>query len=179
MSIYLLAALGILLVVSVAVFRILIGRGMLRGFALPEATKALPYRSCGTLLTKGEYAFYRELSHLTADQYIVSMKVRLSDVITCPREAWKGGYQGKISQKHLDFVLCDLESARILLAIELDDRSHGRADRRKRDEFLDAAMAAAGVPLLRFRAAASYDPKRIADAIDAALNPAATVRRAG
>jgi very-short-patch-repair endonuclease len=35
------------------------------------------------------------------------------------------------------------------LVIELDDASHERSDRKDRDEFLERALKAAGVPLLR------------------------------
>jgi hypothetical protein len=43
------------------------------------------------------------------------------------------------------------------LAIELDDRSHARPAARRRDDFKDAALAAAGLPLLRVTAAGGYD----------------------
>ena len=39
-----------------------------------------------------------------------------------------------------------------VLVIELDDRSHWQMEARKRDAFKDAALASAGVPILRVRA---------------------------
>jgi very-short-patch-repair endonuclease len=74
-----------------------------------------------------------------------------------------------IARQHLDFTLCDHGSTDILLAIELDDRSHELARRKNRDAFLNNALSAAGIPLLRFRAAARYDAVAIASAIDAAI----------
>ncbi|MDD5369401.1 MAG: DUF2726 domain-containing protein, partial [Anaerolineaceae bacterium] len=41
-------------------------------------------------------------------------------------------------------------------AIELDDRSHERADRVERDEFVDQVFAAANLPLVRIPARAGY-----------------------
>ena len=79
---------------------------------------------------------------------MICLKVRLADVINCSGEDWKQGFGGRISQKHLDFVIADAASTAILLAIELDDQSHKRADRVARDDFLDRAMTAANVPLL-------------------------------
>jgi hypothetical protein len=53
-------------------------------------------------------------------------------------------------------VLYDSHTTAIVAAIELDDRTHDHADRRKRDRFLDAVLNSTGVPLLRIRASARY-----------------------
>ena len=37
----------------------------------------------------------------------------------------------------LDFVLYDCTDAKVVAAVELDDRSHDRRDRRERDEFVE------------------------------------------
>jgi very-short-patch-repair endonuclease len=74
-----------------------------------------------------------------------------------------------IARHHLDFVLCDHRSTNIRLAIELDDRSHDLASRKRRDAFVDEALTAAGVRLLRFQAAARYDTQLIAHIIGRAL----------
>jgi len=100
---------------------------------------------------------------------MVAMSVRLADVINCSRESWAAGYGALISSKQIDFVLCEPHSTRIVLAIELDDESHGLADRRERDKFLDNAMQAAGVPLLRVVAAPSYDVATLREAIRQAV----------
>jgi hypothetical protein len=51
--------------------------------------------------------------------------------------------------KHIDFLVCRADTTEPVLAVELDDRSHGRAGRVDRDAFLDGCLAAAGIPLLR------------------------------
>jgi hypothetical protein len=106
--------------------------------------------------------FYSALRRAVGTRFTVALKVRLADIITCQREAWPIGYGRLIAQKHIDFLVCDTESLRILLALEVDDRSHERPDRRLRDLFVDRALKAAGIPLVRVRAAASYDPREIA-----------------
>lgn len=83
-------------------------------------------------------------------------KVRLADIVTCSETAWRRGSGSPIAQKHLDFVLCDVHSTRFLAAIELDDRSHHRPDRRKRDRFVNRVLAEAGIDLIRFRARSRY-----------------------
>ena len=99
----------------------------------------------------------------------LALKVRLADVIYCTDRTWSKGYRQRISQKHLDFVLYDTATKRILLAIELDDRSHEKAHRKARDEFVDRSLAAAGVPLLRIRAASMYYAQWLRLAIDRAM----------
>jgi hypothetical protein len=118
---------------------------------------ASPYRSRRFLLSRAELAFFRVLSTVVAGRYLVFAKVRLADVITCPRALWHQAPGRRIAQKHLDFVLCDSYTLRFVLVIELDDRSHARPERRRRDVFLNRLFRQAGIPLLRQPARASYD----------------------
>src|SRR5205085_2182044 len=108
----------------------------------------LPYVSREVLLSQGELAFFRVLRRSVPPDLLIAPKVRLADLIKCPASARKDGFPGRISQKHVDFVLFDAATAAITLVIELDDRSHQRPDRRDRDAFVDRALAAAGIPIL-------------------------------
>jgi hypothetical protein len=127
-----------------------------------------PYHSKNTLLSAGELVFYHALHKAISPQQMIAPKVRLGDVIGCSEMDWSRGHGPRISAKHLDFVLIDRLTSRILLAIELDDRSHERPDRKARDVFLNLALEAAQVPLLRIPAARSYNPDQIRTAIEAA-----------
>lgn len=117
----------------------------------------LPYFSREFLLTRGEAVFYQTLRRALPHHLIICPKVRLSDLVNCSGEAWKTGHGSKITQKHVDFVLADVDTTAIALVIELDDRSHQRADRQLRDQFLEKVFVAARIPLLRVPAAAAYD----------------------
>jgi len=97
---------------------------------------------------------------------IIANSTRLSDVIGCTTEGWKTGYGAKISQKHVDFVIIDPLTTAILLVIELDDKTHQQADRQTRDIFVDQALAAAGVAILRVPAAREYDLDDLRDQIE-------------
>jgi len=59
----------------------------------------------------------------------------------------------------------------VVLALELDDRSHGRRARRVRDDFVDEVLAACGIVLLRVRAAAAYDVAALQTRIEALVRP--------
>ena len=49
------------------------------------------------------------------------------------------------------------------MAIELDDRSHQREDRQKRDAFVDEVLNQAGIKIVHIRASSTYDPQAIRD----------------
>jgi hypothetical protein len=120
-----------------------------------------PYEKRRSLLTEAELRFYGVLRKSAEDWAICSM-VRIADLIrvkpnTPKRQAWLN----RILAKHVDFVLCNPETMEVVLAIELDDRSHERADRIERDEFVDGAFKAAGLPLLRVKVQDEYDGKEL------------------
>lgn len=116
----------------------------------------LPYRTNTFLLSAAERSLFQVLRHIAGPNYLLFAQVRLCDVIGVPQSpSWRTHFN-RISTKHLDFLLCDHET-RPLVAIELDDSSHRRPDRRQRDSFLNAALLGAGLPLLRVPASHHYD----------------------
>ncbi len=64
--------------------------------------------------------------------------------------------QNRINCKHADFVLCHKDTLEIICAVELDDASHQKAQRKERDDFVEKACHAAGLPLARFSVKGSY-----------------------
>lgn len=119
------------------------------------------YRSRQTLLSRGEAAFFGPLTAALAGRLLIMCKVRLADIITCSDAEWSLGRGRAISQKHLDFVLCDRVTTRLVAAIELDDRSHNRPERRRRDRFVNQVLAEAGIRLIRFQAQSRYAVQHI------------------
>lgn len=102
------------------------------------------------LLTSNELEFYRILSPIVCQHgWQLLMKMRLADIMAVRKgteEYMK--YFNKIKAKHTDFVFCDPDTLEILAGLELDDPSHERPERIERDEFVDKAYAAAGIPLI-------------------------------
>lgn len=130
----------------------------------------LPYSTRGKLLSRGETAFFHVLSEVASGQWLVMCKVRLADIVTCKERDWFQGHGGAISQKHIDFVLCSPDDSAIVLAIELDDRSHLAPDRKKRDKFLDEVLVTAGIRLLRIRARSAYEGTLLDRLLNTALD---------
>lgn len=127
----------------------------------PENASSTVYKPRRYLLTKNEVAFFRVLSALVDRQYLISCKVRLADIITCTDEDWRKGAANRIAQKHIDFVVSRADSSRIVAAIELDDSSHQRSDRRERDVFVNALFKDMAVRLIRVPARWRYDRETV------------------
>ena len=141
------------LVVPVFLFILLaLGRGK-------KGTVTYPYVAAPGLFTEAESRFLRALEQ-AAPEYRVFGKVRVADVIRVQKGLSRKGWQSafnRIAMKHVDFVLCRPHDLGVVCALELDDKTHERKDRRARDVFLENALAAADVPLVRVKTAKSYD----------------------
>ncbi len=132
------------------------------GTEAAPSEESLPYRKRDDFLSAAELSFYRALSAAVGTQAHICPKVNLADIFFVARPNENQGARGRISQKHVDFLLCDSQSMKPLVGIELDDSSHARADRQERDAFVDGVFSAAGLPLVRISAAASYNPADLA-----------------
>lgn len=130
------------------------------------SSDAPQYRKREYLFSRSEREFYRALLGAVGNEYHIFAKVRLADVLWLANEPENRKYHNnQIQCKHLDFVLCDKDRQRPLLAIELDDSSHKRLSRQASDEFKDSACAAAGLPLLRLQVQQTYSPLKIREQI--------------
>lgn len=106
----------------------------------------------------------------------VSSKVGLNDLfyVKTDDQSRFRVYTNKIDRKHVDFLLCELSTMRPLIGIELDDKSHQRADRQARDEFVDQVFKASGLPILHIPAKRSYAVAEIAAQLSPVLGVTST-----
>lgn len=138
--------------------------------AAAPATDALPYRRRIDLLSPAELSFYHVLHNALGDRLVIFPKVSLKDIFFVARPQENRAYMNRINQKHVDFLLCTADALTPVLAVELDDASHQRAERAARDEFVERVFAQAGLPLLRFPARNSYDTRQIREAVEGELS---------
>lgn len=113
------------------------------------------------LMTPAEQAFFAVLDPIVRPTCMISSKVRLADLFDVRQGKGQQTAFNKICSKHVDFVLTDPETSRILCAIELDDSSHQRSDRIERDNFLNQLCATNRLPLLRIPFAWSYSAQEL------------------
>lgn len=112
--------------------------------------KRYPYRA-RPLLTRREYGFYLLLrQEAERRNLLVCPKVGLKDLMEVSSRKNYMKYFARISQKHVDFVICN-RNMEVLFALELDDRSHDTEKAKKKDQFKDRAFRAAKIPLKRIR----------------------------
>lgn len=82
-------------------------------------------------------------------EHIVLAQVQLSQIVGIKKGPLWQTWFNKISRKSVDFLICR-KDASVIAAIELDDKSHEKDDRRERDADKDAAISGAGLRVIRW-----------------------------
>ncbi|MBT3380172.1 MAG: DUF2726 domain-containing protein [Lentisphaerae bacterium] len=164
------------IVLVIVVGLVLKAPGLLERFLEGKKGADLPYVKAPALVTAAERSFLGVLdSVLDGDERVrVLSKVRLGDIIHVRKgldRSDRQSYQNKIDRKHVDFVLCRADDLGIIGVIELDDSSHRSARRRDRDEFVDCALASAGVQIRHIPAQRTYNTGEVARVFSELLSP--------
>jgi hypothetical protein len=130
----------------------------------PPASHEELFEAAPALLTPAERSLFGVLKQALGSEYLLFAKVRLADIISPDKSlvrARRMAAFNRICAKHADFVLCDPATLRVIGIIELDDRSHSLPDRQQRDCFVDGALKAARIPVLRIAARKFYTPSEV------------------
>lgn len=112
------------------------------------------------LLNTGERQFFEVLTRVIHSDLYVCPKVRLADIITVTLPQTDNSFWRKfnqISQKHVDFLICQRSDFAPVVIVELDGGSHLEPERERRDQLVDNALAEAGIRIVHVRAASKYD----------------------
>jgi len=128
------------------------------------------YKNKEFLMTKSEREFFEVLNSAVGGRYFIFPQVHLPTLFDhkIKGQDWRAAF-AHISQKSVDFVLCDKGKISPKLAIELDDRSHERSNRAERDEEVERIFEAANFPLLRIKSSNRYDNVEIIQKINEAI----------
>lgn len=118
----------------------------------------LPFKLRDDFLSNAEISFCQVLRGVVGDRAVVCPKVNLGDLffVATGDHRKNRALTNRVDRKHVDFLLCEPKTMRPILGIELDDRSHDRADRQARDQLVEAVFNAAGLPLARFAVKSGY-----------------------
>ncbi len=123
------------------------------------STETFSYEKNEPLFSPPERSFFGVLNQAVQGQAVVFGKMRVADVLRPPKGLGRSNWQkafNRISSKHFDYVICTPDTLSVLAVIELDDKSNAKGKRAERDHFLECACSNAGLPLYRFKAAATY-----------------------
>ena len=122
-----------------------------------------PYHQVDDFLSPAELNFFFNLKSVVGDSAQIFSKVKLSDLFYAKTGDFgkNRSYTNKIDRKHIDFLLCDPKTLKPILGIELDDKSHQRADRQERDDFVNHVFEAAKLPLMHISVQRSYSQSEL------------------
>jgi len=132
------------------------------------------YSRIPALFTPAEVEFLKYLQSAFEGKLYVFGKVRVADVIQVDKSVSRTNFWklfNKISRKHFDYVLCDMNTLSVICAIELDDSSHRRKDRVDRDNFLNQACKVSDLPLIRIPTSNTYDIDKLKDMVMLYVDP--------
>jgi Protein of unknown function (DUF2726) len=125
------------------------------------------YTLKNSLLTEAEQEFLSVLKQVVGSRYLIESQVPLSGIVKPidSSEHWTNYHDfNLISRKSIDFVLYD-EEFKPHVAIELDDRSHLRWDRIKRDQQINEIMKNVGLKMIRISVSYKYEAEALKEKI--------------
>ena len=129
--------------------------------ARKEKRKLLPegaeYRAKRAVMTQPEAELYRRLNAILGARFTVLPQVSLSAIVD---KVSGGGFRTELFRV-VDFCVTDTRNYQPLLIIELNDASHGREERKLRDEKVSAICEDAGIPLLALTLDEAKDERRL------------------
>ena len=131
-----------------------------------EEKKQYQYKQKNFFLTRAEHECYDALVAAVGQEYHVFAQVHLPTIVDNKviGQNWRGAFR-HINEKSVDFVLCDKAYISPKLAIELDDKTHERPERRERDVEVERILKAAGLPLLRLENHGRFNPADLSQKI--------------
>jgi len=139
--------------------------------ALSRRPPVRPYtfRLAKSLFTKSETAFYVALRVAVADDYVVFAKVRIADLCVGLDKKLDPNAFARVSAMHGDFLLCDPETFRPILVVELNGPSHFQPGRRSSDGLKARVLRTLGLRLHTEWVRSSYSPELLKTNIEGAL----------
>lgn len=122
------------------------------------------YSKKSHLASRSEQKLYKNLLLLLPTDYMIHCQVSLISLLKpadlkSARMVWA---------KRMDYVITD-KNTKILIVIELDDKSHQRKDRIKRDKFVNKALAGKHT-LLRLTPEQAQDINLLRQKLQSAIN---------
>ena len=122
-----------------------------------------PYHLIDEFASPAELNFFLNLKAVVGDSAQIFSKVKLSDLFYAKAGDYgkNRSYTNRIDRKHVDFLLCDPKTLKPILGIELDDKSHQRADRQARDDFVNHVFEAAKLPLMHISVQRGYSQSEL------------------
>jgi hypothetical protein len=126
---------------------------------------SVPFELRDQFLSDDENSLRRLLCNALGDRAIICPKPRVADVLRIANAGEHIENGVRISQKSIDFLICDPLSHRPVCAVQVDRFDERTGKYRDRDAFLERAFASAGLSVLHVRSNRHPSPQMILERI--------------
>jgi predicted RNA-binding Zn-ribbon protein involved in translation (DUF1610 family) len=127
-----------------------------------------PYRLRDTFLSTPELALFRTLQKLAGRHYVICPKVALNDIFYIVRPNENVHFFNKFFRKHVDFLLCELDTLRPAIGIELV-KPVGRSETREVDQFMQDLFMNVRLPLVHIPSSEHYSESDLENLLQMAI----------
>ena len=133
-----------------------------------DQSERLPYRLREHFMSTPETALYHTLQTMVGNRYVVCPKVALNDVFYIVRPNENVHFFNKIFRKHVDFLLCDPNTLRPVIGVELV-KPVAKSETREIDQFMEDLFSDAGLPLVHVPSNERYAQRDLAELFQLAI----------
>ena len=120
-----------------------------------QPVERLPYRLRESFMSTPELALLRALQEMIGRHYVICPKVSLNDIFYIVRPNENVHFFNKIFRKHVDFLLCDPNTLKPAIGVELV-KPVSRNETRDADQFMNDLFLSAGLPLVHVLSSDRY-----------------------
>jgi hypothetical protein len=133
-----------------------------------DQDERLPYRLRETFLSTPELALLRVLQNMVGRHYVICPKVSLNDLFYIIRPNENVHFFNKFFRKHVDFLLCEPNTLKPAIGIELV-KPVSRTETRGADQFMEDLFLSAGLPLVHVPSSERYSDRDLAELFQLAI----------
>ena len=129
------------------------------------------YYAKSYVMTSRENECFKILNEIFSSKWFVVPQIHLSALLDyrVKGQNWNAAFR-HINGKSVDFVLIGKESYRVICAIELDDSTHNKPERKERDVEIERIFNQAKIPLARISKFEAMTKAELAKVITDVIN---------
>lgn len=127
-----------------------------------------PYRLREPFLSTPELALFRILQRMVGRHYLICPKVALNDVFYIVRPNENVHFFNKFFRKHIDFLLCDPDTLKPSIGIELV-KPVSKTETREADQFMKDLFLSVRLPLVHVQSSEHYSQQDLTELLELAI----------
>ena len=136
--------------------------------SVKDQDERLPYRLREQFLSTPELALLRILQKMVGRHYVICPKVALNDIFYIARPNQNVHFFNKFFRKHVDFLLCEPDTLKPAIGIELV-KPVSRTETREADQFMRELFLSARLPLVHIQSSEHYSEQDLSKLFELAV----------